>query len=211
VAQNFAEADGILIPGGFGQRGIEGKILAAQYARENNIPFFGICLGMQCAFIEFGRNVCDFAGANSTEFDPDTPHPMIDLLETQRSVKDMGGTMRLGGYPCHLKAGTRARSAYSTDDIVERHRHRYEVNNKYLEKAEQAGLVISGLYPDGGLVEIIELPDHPWYMGVQFHPEFQSKPVHTHPLFRDFIAAALERQRSRIAQGQQQKSKKQAQ
>ncbi|MBN1515263.1 CTP synthase [Candidatus Sumerlaeota bacterium] len=190
VKDRLADVDGVLIPGGFGSRGVEGKILAAKYARENNVPFFGICLGLQCALIEFCRNVCGFEKAHSTEFNPNTPHPVVDLLATQRKVTSMGGTMRLGGYPCKLVDGTRARAIYGRDEIVERHRHRYEVNNKYVPKCEEHGLVFAGKSPDGALVEIIELPQHPWFIGVQFHPEFQSRPVEPHPLFKSFIAAA---------------------
>jgi CTP synthase len=193
--QNVAEAlkgvRGILVPGGFGYRGIEGKIKAIRYARENNIPFLGLCLGMQCAVIEFGRNVMGYKDANSTEFKNKTKYPVISLLEEQKKVKDMGGTMRLGAYPCKIKNGTRAFSAYKTDMIKERHRHRYEFNNFYRKAMEKKGLVISGVYPAKNLVEIVELKNHPYFIAVQFHPEFQSKPDCAHPLFREFIAAAL--------------------
>lgn len=181
----------ILVPGGFGDRGIEGKISAIRYARENSIPFFGICLGMQCACIEFGRNVMGLEGAHSSEFDKDTPHPVIDLMADQNDVTEKGGTMRLGAYPCDLADGTIARRAYGEDLIHERHRHRYEFNNSYRQQFEDAGGVFSGLSPDGNLVEIFELPDHPWFVSCQFHPEFQSRPVSAHPLFRDFVRASL--------------------
>ncbi|MFN2169300.1 MAG: CTP synthase, partial [Anaerolineae bacterium] len=185
-------AAGILVPGGFGDRGIEGKIASIRYARENRIPFFGICLGMQCAVIEFARHVCGLEGAHSMEFVPGTPHPVIDLMEAQKTVTDKGGTMRLGAYPCQLREGTRAAAAYGRAAISERHRHRYEVNNAYREQLEAAGLTLAGLSPNGGLVEMVELPDHPWFVACQFHPEFQSTPLKSHPLFRDFVAAALE-------------------
>ena len=181
----------ILVPGGFGDRGIEGKISAIRYARENSIPFFGICLGMQCACIEFGRNVMGLEGAHSSEFDKDTPHPVIDLMADQNDITEKGGTMRLGAYPCDLADGTIARKAYGEDLIHERHRHRYEFNNSYRQQFEDAGGVFSGLSPDGNLVEIFELPDHPWFVSCQFHPEFQSRPVSAHPLFRDFVRASL--------------------
>ncbi len=183
--------NGILVPGGFGDRGIEGKIKAIRFARENKLPFFGICLGMQCAVIEFARNVCNMSRANSTEFNKTTPFPVISLLEEQKRVKDLGGTMRLGSYPCSLKKGTRAAKAYSRESVTERHRHRYEFNNKYKVKMETNGLVISGTSPNGRLVEIVELADHPWFVGCQFHPEFKSKPDQAHPLFREFIKASL--------------------
>ncbi|MBU0677814.1 MAG: CTP synthase [Verrucomicrobia bacterium] len=185
--------DGILVPGGFGERGIEGKIKAAQIARENRIPYLGICLGMQCAVIEFARNVCGLKGADSSERDKDTPHPVICLMEEQETVIDLGGTMRLGAWPCKLKKGTRAAEAYKTGDISERHRHRYEVNNSYREQMEAKGLVFSGLSPDGHLVEMIEIIDHPWYVASQFHPELKSQPINPHPLFKDFIGAAIAR------------------
>ncbi|MCS5627973.1 MAG: CTP synthase, partial [Planctomycetes bacterium] len=181
----------ILVPGGFGDRGIEGKISAIRYARENSIPFFGICLGMQCACIEFGRNIMGLEGAHSSEFDKDTPHPVIDLMEDQNDVTEKGGTMRLGAYPCDLADGTIAKKAYGEDLVHERHRHRYEFNNSYRQQFEDAGGVFSGLSPDGNLVEIFELPDHPWFVSCQFHPEFQSRPVSAHPLFRDFVRASL--------------------
>jgi len=184
---------GILVPGGFGYRGIEGKVAAVRYARERRIPFLGICLGMQCAVIEFARNVCGFKGANSSEFDAETPHPVIDLMETQKRIAGLGGTMRLGSYPCELIPGTHAQAAYGVAAVDERHRHRYEFNNAYREKLRLHGMVFSGVSPDGALVEIVELTGHPWFVAVQFHPEFQSKPDRPHPLFRDFVAAALSR------------------
>ncbi len=185
------DVHGVLVPGGFGDRGIEGKIKAIKFVRENKIPYFGICLGMQCAVIEFARNVCGMSRANSTEFNKTTPFPVISLLEEQKRVQDLGGTMRLGSYPCSLKKQTKAQKAYGKDSIQERHRHRYEFNNKYKVKMETNGLVVSGTSPNGRLVEIIELVDHPWFVGCQFHPEFKSKPDQAHPLFREFIKAAL--------------------
>jgi CTP synthase len=183
---------GILVPGGFGVRGIEGKILAVRYARENNIPFLGICLGLQCAVIEFARNVAGLQEANSSEFDSGTPHPVVDILAGQ-DLKSLGGTMRLGSYPCRMTSGTRAADAYGGELIFERHRHRYEVNPRFRRKLEDAGLVCSGESPDGTLVEIIELADHPWFVAGQFHPEFKSRPDRPQPLFRDFIGAAIRR------------------
>lgn len=191
VTELLANFDGILVPGGFGYRGAEGKIAAAQYARVKKVPYFGICLGMQMAVAEFARNVAGFPGANSTEFEPATEHPVIDLMRDQYGVADMGGTMRLGSYPCIVKEGTKAFEAYGKTDITERHRHRFEVNNEYREALEAAGMVISGLSPDGSLVEMIELPDHPWFVGNQGHPEFKSRPTRPAPLFRDFIGAAV--------------------
>jgi CTP synthase len=189
----IGDVDGVLVPGGFGDRGTEGKILAAKYARENKIPYFGICLGMQIATIEFARNVCGLEGANSTEFDKATKHPVICLQEEQKGVEDMGATMRLGSCESILFAGTKASDLYGNKDrIHERHRHRYEFNSDYQDRLQEAGLVISSVSADAGLVEIIELPDHPFYIGAQFHPEFQSKPNFPHPLFAGFIAAALE-------------------
>jgi CTP synthase len=184
---------GIVVPGGFGYRGVEGKIAAAEYARVNNVPYLGLCLGMQCATIAFARAVMGSgSAANSTEFDPHTPHPVIDFMLDQLDITDKGGTMRLGAYPCALKPGTRAAEAYGTNLVSERHRHRFEFNNKYRRLLEQAGMVISGQSPDGRLVEIIELENHPWFVGTQFHPEFLSRPNRPHPLFRDFIAAAAQ-------------------
>jgi CTP synthase len=184
--------DGILVASGFGNRGIEGKIAACHFARERQIPFFGICLGMQCAVIEFARHKLHLDQANSAEFNPDTPHPVIALLTTQRDVTEKGGTMRLGAYPCHVEKGTKAYAAYQSEKISERHRHRYEVNNQYRQRLSEAGLRLSGLSPDGSLVEMIELDDHPWFLAVQFHPEFKSRPQHPHPLFRAFIKASLQ-------------------
>jgi len=182
---------GVLIPGGFGKRGIEGKLAAIRYAREQGVPFLGICLGMQSAVIEFARNVCGLAGANSTEFDPNTPHPVISLLEEQQGITALGGTMRLGASTCHVRAGTKTQAAYGRTEIRERHRHRYEVNNAFRPQFEQAGLVVAASYEHGDLVEVVELRDHPWFVAGQFHPEFHSRPLAPHPLFRDFIGAAL--------------------
>lgn len=185
------DVDGVLVPGGFGSRGIAGKIEAIRYARENRIPFFGICLGMQTAVIEFARNVLGLKDANSTEFDPDTKDPVISLLEEQRKVKQYGGTMRLGAYQCKLRRKTLASRAYRKEIIYERHRHRYEFNNYYRKLFEKGGMVVSGIYPKKNLVEIIELKDHPWFLACQFHPEFKSRPLEPHPLFREFIREAL--------------------
>jgi CTP synthase len=194
VAELLQGVDGILVPGGFGDRGIEGKIAAARYARENRIPFFGICLGMQIAVVEFARNVAGLAGANSSEIMPDTPYPVIDLLPEQKEVEDKGGTMRLGGYACRLVPDSFSGKAYGSTWVTERHRHRYEFNNAYRQTLEESGLRIAGTSPDGRLVEIVEIPDHPWFVGVQFHPEFTSRPNRAQPLFREFIRAALQRQ-----------------
>ena len=183
--------DGILVPYGFGVRGINGKINAIKCAREKKIPFLGICLGMQCAVIEFGRNVLGLKDANSTEFDPDTENPVIDLMYEQKNVEDMGGTMRLGSYECRLKVGSKAYEAYKKKVIYERHRHRYELNNDYRDKLEKAGLIVTGINPDKNLAEIVEIKDHPWFVAVQFHPEFKSRPDRPHPLFRDFIGASI--------------------
>ncbi len=185
--------DGILVPGGFGMRGIEGKIEAIRYARTNKIPYFGICLGMQCAVIEFARGVLGLNDANSTEFDKATDHPVIGMMEGQQTVRERGGTMRLGSWPCELNAGSLARKAYGVERIDERHRHRYEFNNTYRTQFEKAGFIPSGTSPDGTIVEIMELIDHPWFLAVQFHPEFKSKPTKAHPIFREFVAAALRR------------------
>jgi CTP synthase len=187
---------GVLIPGGFGDRGIEGKIQAIRYARENNIPFFGICLGMQCATIEYARNVCGMADASSTEFAANTAYPVIDMMIEQKKVTEKGGTMRLGAYPCQITEGTEAHRLYGQVTIQERHRHRYEFNNKYREKMQKSGMIFSGLCPGRDLVEIIELKDHPWFVACQFHPEFQSTPLRAHPLFRGFVEAAV-RQRGK--------------
>ena len=191
------EYDGILVAPGFGARGTEGKIAAVRYAREQKVPFFGICFGMQMACIEFARHVCGLDKANSTEIDPATPHPVVDLMPDQRGVTDKGATMRLGAYPCVLKAGTRAAEAYGTTEISERHRHRWEINNNYRDALERHGMVLSGLSPDGRLVEMIELPQHPYFVACQFHPEFKSRPSAPHPLFARFIKAALEHQTRR--------------
>lgn len=194
MAKVMAGVDGILVPGGFGNRGIEGKIKAIQYAREHKIPFFGICLGMQCAVIEFARHVCGMADANSSEFNPNsTTHPVIDLMPEQIDVEDLGGTMRLGLYPCKVYPDTLTSKAYNAELIYERHRHRYEFNNAFREKIVGKGLVLGGTLPNGRLVEIVELPEseHPWFLGAQFHPEFKSRPTNPHPLFREFVGAAV--------------------
>jgi CTP synthase len=191
----FGGVDGILVPGGFGDRGIEGKILTISHSRKKNIPFFGICLGLQCAVIEFARNVCGLAGANSKEFDQETPHPVISLLEDQEIVLEKGGTMRLGAYLCKLGADTKVRAIYGADSVMERHRHRYEFTNRYRELFEKNGMVFGGIHPPANLVETIELPNHPWFVATQFHPEFKSRPVKPHPLFRDFIRASIERRK----------------
>ena len=193
-AERLAGADAILVPGGFGTRGIEGKIAAAAYAMERNLPFLGICLGMQCAVIAFARHVLGWEDANSTEFDPGTAHPVVDLLPEQRHVSQKGGTMRRGSYPCRLAAGSRARALYGAEEISERHRHRWEVNNAFRRDFEEAGLVFSGINPRGDLVELVELAGHPYFLASQFHPEFQSFPASPHPLFRGLVAAALARQ-----------------
>ena len=190
AAEILKDAQGILVPGGFGGRGIEGKISAIRYARENGVPFLGICLGMQMALVEFARHVCGMADAHSSELDPATTHPVIDLMPDQVGVTAKGGTMRLGSYPCHLKEGSLAASVYGELEIHERHRHRYEFNNDYREALTDAGLSLSGLSPDGHLVEIVELPGHPWFVAGQFHPELKSRPNRAHPLFRGFIGAA---------------------
>jgi CTP synthase len=191
--EGLEDCDGILIPGGFGVRGIEGKIRAARYARENGIPYLGICLGMQIAVAEFARHIAGMDGANSTEFDPETPFPVVDLLPEQKEVRDMGGTMRLGADPVKLHEGTRVREIYGEAVIYERHRHRYEVNNHLRKRLENQGLVCSGTSPDDRLVEVIELPEHPFFVASQYHPEFKSRPLRPQPLFRDFVGAALER------------------
>lgn len=183
---------GILVPGGFGSRGIEGKIAAARYARENGIPYLGLCLGMQVAVIEFARNICSLSGANSSEFDPGSPNPVIHLMEDQKNIEKLGGTMRLGSYSCDLIQDTRASKAYETERMFERHRHRYEFNNQYRDRLENEGMKVSGINSELGLVEIIELEDHPWFVGVQFHPEFKSRPVKPHPLFMGFVNAVIQ-------------------
>ncbi|MGC8984881.1 MAG: CTP synthase [Thermosulfidibacteraceae bacterium] len=194
VKEALKDIDAVIVPGGFGSRGIEGKIEAIRYVREKGIPFLGICLGMQCAVIEFARNVCGLDKANSEEFDPGTPHPVIHLLPEQRRISELGGTMRLGAYPCLLQKNTISYKAYGQEEIVERHRHRYEFNNKYRERLAERGLIIAGIYPREDLVEIVELPSdmHPWFVGVQFHPEFKSKPFKPHPLFVDLIKKVKE-------------------
>ena len=209
-SQALMEADGILVPGGFGSRGIEGKICTARYARENKVPYFGICLGMQVAVVEFARHVAGLEKANSSEFDRGTPYPVIYLMtewlddktgriETRDETSDKGATMRLGAYPCRLQADTAAHRAYGQENISERHRHRYEFNNAFRDQLEEKGLVVSGTSPGGELVEIVELPDHPWFLGCQFHPEFKSRPMAPHPLFREFIRAACENAKRRAS------------
>jgi CTP synthase len=193
VAELLNDVDGVLVPGGFGDRGIEGKIHATRYAREQKKPFLGICLGMQLATIEFARNVLGYKGAHSAEFQPNTEFPIIDLLPEQKDVEDLGGTLRLGLYPCRLSENTKAFAAYNEEVIYERHRHRYEFNNYYRQEMEEAGFIFSGTSPDGRLVEIIELADHPWFVASQFHPEFVSRPTRPQPLFRDFIQASIQK------------------
>jgi CTP synthase len=188
----LSHLNGIVVPGGFGSRGIDGKILAARFARERQVPYLGLCLGLQMMTIEIARNVAGLKGANSTEMDPLSPNPVIDLMDGQRGVSDKGGTMRLGAYPCELRPGSRAGRAYGVPLVYERHRHRWEVNNAYRDVLEQAGLVVTGESPDGQLVEIVEVKDHPWMVGTQFHPELKSRPIRPHPLFRDFIQAAMQ-------------------
>ncbi len=190
----FDKVDGILVPGGFGERGSEGKIAAIKYARENKVPFFGICLGMQMAVVEYARHVCGIEDAFSREFNETTQNPLIDLMESQKKVEKKGGTMRLGAYPCELQEGTLARRIYGQQDIEERHRHRFEFNNKYREQLAETGLVISGVYPQADLVEIVELAEHPWFLGCQFHPEFRSRPLDPHPLFESFVGACIKQQ-----------------
>ncbi|HEX9654016.1 MAG TPA: CTP synthase [bacterium] len=188
------DVSGLLIPGGFGHRGIEGKVTAAKYARDRKLPFFGICLGMQCAIIEFARNVCGLTNANGSEFAPNTKHPVVDIMEEQKNVHDLGGTMRLGAYDCQLKPGSLIAKAYGQNDIAERHRHRYEINNLYINDLEEKGMIATGVNPKTNLVETIELRDHPWFVGVQFHPELKSRVLTPHPLFREFVRAALKYQ-----------------
>ena len=195
VHEYLKDADGILVPGGFGDRGVEGKITTIKYARENKVPFFGICLGMQLAAVEFARNVCGLTGAHSSELDPNTPYPIINLLADQENVVEMGGTLRLGSYPCTLIEGSVAHKEYGEINITERHRHRYEFNNFYRDRLTQKGMVLSGVSPDGKLVEIVEIPEHPWFVAGQFHPEFKSRPEKAHPLFAGFIKASLENNR----------------
>jgi len=192
VAELLAGCSGVLVPGGFGTRGLEGKIAAAHYARVSKLPYFGLCLGLQVAVIEFARNVCGIRKANSREFEPDARHPVIDFMPEQRGIRHKGATMRLGSYPCFLTRGSRAHQAFGTDAITERHRHRYEVNNAYRETLENAGLRVTGVWPEGNLVEIVEIEDHPWFVAVQFHPELKSRLTKPHPLFRDFVRACLD-------------------
>jgi CTP synthase len=201
AAEKLGGVDGILVPGGFGSRGTSGMVAAAEYARKTGIPYFGICYGFQWAVVEFARNVCGLAGASSTEVDPETPHRIIYKLQDLLGVEEMGGTMRLGSYVCRLKPGSRAAAIYGVSEVSERHRHRYEFNQAYLETIERHGLVVSGLTPDGKFVEIAELPEHPWFVAVQYHPEFKSTPLTPHPLFKDFVRASLARQRERSATG----------
>ena len=192
--EELKDLDGIIIPGGFGSRGVEGKILAINYARKNNIPYLGLCYGMQLATVEFARNACQMKSAHSTEIDPDTKHPAIHIMPEQEKKllkKNYGNSMRLGSWPCVLKKGTKSFGAYGQQKINERHRHRYEFNNKYREKLEKAGLIIAGTSPDKKLVEIVELPEHKFFVGVQFHPEFKSRPLRPHPLFREFVRACI--------------------
>jgi CTP synthase len=205
VGSKFRDTDGILVPGGFGSRGIEGKIQAIHYARTNRVPYFGICLGMQTAVIEFARNVCQMKKANSSEFDGQTPYPVIDFLPEQRSVTDKGATMRLGSYPCLLGSKSFAFDAYGEREIHERHRHRYELNNQFRDALVKKGLRVTGTSPDGNLVEIVEISDHPWFLGCQFHPEFKSKPMKPHPLFAKFIGASL---KAKLKKGKSAKKKK---
>jgi CTP synthase len=194
LASTYLEGlDGIVIPGGFGSRGVEGKIQAIRYAREQKVPFLGLCLGLQCAVIEVARNLLGYQDANSTEFDPTTAHPVIDLMESQQGVSDMGGTMRLGRYPAKLEEGSQVRKLYGQEVVYERHRHRWEVNNRYRKDLETAGLRLSGMSPDDNLVEFIEMPSHPFFVGTQAHPEFQSRPDQPHPLFSGLIEAAVTR------------------
>ena len=192
AGQMLAGFDGLLVPGGFGVRGVEGMVEAAQWAREHDLPFFGICLGLQTAIIEFARNVCQLTETNSSEFEAECEHPIISLMHSQRDVQNLGGTMRLGAYPCRLQPGSKAAHIYGVDEVSERHRHRYEVNNSYRDLLAEYGMRCTGLSPDNSLVEIIELPEHPWFIGCQFHPELRSRPNRPHPLFASFIAAARE-------------------
>jgi CTP synthase len=197
LTPEILSADGVLVPMGFGPRGTEGKIKTVQYVRENGVPFFGICYGMQMAVIEFARNVCGLEGAHTTEADPNTPHPVIDLMIAQQALAQKGGTMRLGSYPCVIKEGSLAHRTYGKRKISERHRHRYEFNIAYRERIEKGGMVLSGTSPDGELVEMVEIPNHPWFLACQFHPEFKSKPLDPHPMFRGFIKAALAHKQQR--------------
>ena len=187
----LSDIDGILVPGGFGDRGVEGKIEAIRYARENKVPFFGICLGMQCAFIEFARNVLGYKDAHTSEINPESSYPVIDLMPDQKDIEEKGGTMRLGLYPCKLAKDSFSSKAYGEELIYERHRHRYEYNNEYRKQLTEAGLLITGTSPNGRLVEIVEVKNHPWFVGVQFHPELKSRPNRPHALFREFIKASI--------------------
>jgi len=193
VGEVLADCDGVIVPGGFGNRGIDGKIATARYCRENNVPYLGICLGMQVAVIEFARHVCGLKNADSGEFDPDSPDKVIDFLPDQNDNINKGGTLRLGAYPCRLKDGTKIRACYGAENISERHRHRYEFNNDYRGVLEKNGMVLSGTSPDGYIVETMELPDCDYFVGVQFHPEFKSRPNKAHPLFKGLVSAALKR------------------
>ena len=194
VEKALAGIDGIIVPGGFGTRGVEGKIMAVQYARENKIPFLGICLGMHCTVIEFARNVLGLKDANTSEINENTPDPVIDIMPDQKNIDNLGGTMRLGAYPCKLAENTWSRELYGNAEISERHRHRYEVNNEYRDILQENGMMLSGCSPDGRIVEMVEIPEHPWFVATQAHPEFKSRPNKAHPLFKGFVEAALEHQ-----------------
>ena len=194
AAEKLAGCGGVLVPGGFGERGLEGKIAAVQYAREHGVPFLGICLGMQMAVVEYARHVLGLTGAHTSEVDPNTPYPVIDLMPDQQHIDEKGGTMRLGKYPCRLSRDSVAFAAYGEENIFERHRHRYEFNNAYRDLFVEGGMRIGGVNPDRDLVEIVELPNHPWFVGVQYHPELRSRPNRPHPLFREFVGAALKAQ-----------------
>ncbi|MBN2057266.1 MAG: CTP synthase [Candidatus Saganbacteria bacterium] len=200
----FQDVHGLVVPGGFGARGIEGKIRAIRYAREKKIPFLGLCLGMQCAVIEFARNVCRLKGAHSSEFDPGTKHPVIDLMSEQKGVTEKGGTMRLGAYPCKIRKNTLLHKLYRQETVEERHRHRYEFNNAYKKHFREAGMVFSGIYEQAGLIEVVELPDHPWFLATQYHPEFKSRPTRPHPVFSGFVKAAGDRLEEQVALFQKQ-------
>ena len=200
VQDILSNLDGVLVAPGFGERGMEGKIEAIKYVRENKIPFFGICLGMQCCVIEFARHVAGLQDASSTELNPNTKYPVIDMMEEQKKITSKGGTMRLGSYTCKIKKGSKAHQVYGETTIQERHRHRYEFNNKYLEKLEEAGLKATGINPDSGLVEIVELKDHPWFIGVQYHPELKSTVMNPHPLFVKFVEAAIKYKKDLVRQ-----------
>jgi CTP synthase len=202
----LGELDGILVPGGFGKRGIAGMIRAIEFARTSKVPYFGICLGMQTAVIEFARNACGLEGADSSEFDPATPHRVIYKLRELRGVDELGGTMRLGAWPCRLTPGSFAHQAYGSLEISERHRHRYEFNREYEEQIVAHGMEFSGRTPDGTYVEIVEIPDHPWFLGCQFHPEFKSKPLSPHPLFKAFAAASYENRKKRLAEQKEERA-----